>query len=211
MPAGVVPHQLCLLVWCFSIGHACWNGTSLKAMPAGPLPLQQTITSQSSADGRRMVRSLMLSKQRCHYIRHVCWSSALLDMPAFTVQLYQTCVLDSFIQMNLFIKYFSIRLGIWSNTNPPDMPTGKVPLPWVCKTCWLPTWTPSWIYRILSDAWIASLCCYKDDVWNSIFSKIILLHANPLNLPVSGKIFLNFCNKLPSWQPSCLYSYLVFF
>ena len=33
----------------------------------------------------------------------------LSDMPACTVQLYQTCMLGSFIQIHMFIKYFSIR------------------------------------------------------------------------------------------------------
>ena len=39
MSAGLVPHyQQCLYVWCLSIGHACWRGTSILVMPAGPLP-----------------------------------------------------------------------------------------------------------------------------------------------------------------------------
>ena len=59
----------------------------------------------------------------------------LSDMPACTVQLYQACMFGSIIQIRGFVKYCSIRLGIWSVTNPSDMPTGRVLLPRVCKTC----------------------------------------------------------------------------
>ena len=111
----------------------------------------------------------------------------LSDMPACTVQLYQTCILGSFIQIYVFVKCFSIRQEIWYVTNPLDMPTGKVRLPRGCKTYQLPAWTPSLIYQILSDASDASLGCYKDDVWNSRISKISILHANLWSLLVSGK------------------------
>ena len=50
----------------------------------------------------------------------------LSDMPACTVQLYQTCMLGSFIQIRMFVKCCSTRLDIWSVTNPSDMPTGRV-------------------------------------------------------------------------------------
>ena len=48
----------------------------------------------------------------------------LSDMPACTVQLYQTCMLVSFIQIHVFVKCFSIRKEIWYVTYPPDKPTG---------------------------------------------------------------------------------------
>ena len=76
----------------------------------------------------------------------------LSDMPACTVQLYQTCMLGSFIQIHVFVKCSSMRRDIWYVTDPPDMPTGKVRFPRVCKTYQRPAWTPSWIYQILSDA-----------------------------------------------------------
>ena len=56
----------------------------------------------------------------------------LLDMPAFTMQFYQTCMLGTCIQIRVFVKCCSIRQGIWSVTNPSDMPTGRVPLQQVC-------------------------------------------------------------------------------
>ena len=67
----------------------------------------------------------------------------LSDMSVCTVQLYQTCMLGSFIQIHVFVKCFSIMQGIWYVTNPPDMPTGKVRLPWAFKTYQLPASTPS--------------------------------------------------------------------
>ena len=48
----------------------------------------------------------------------------LSDMPARTVQLYQTNMLVSFIQIDVFVKCFSIRREIWYSANPPDMSTG---------------------------------------------------------------------------------------
>ena len=45
------------------------------------------------------------------------------DMPACKVQLYQTCMLGSFILVHVLVKCFSIRLEFWYVTNPPDMPT----------------------------------------------------------------------------------------
>ena len=67
----------------------------------------------------------------------------LSDMPACKVQLYQICMLGSFIQIRVFVKCCSIRQGIWSITNQSDMPTGRVLLPGVCKTCRLPSGAPS--------------------------------------------------------------------
>ena len=134
----------------------------------------------------------------------------LSDIPACTVQLYQTCMLVSFIQILQFVKCFSIKQEIWYDTYPPDMPTCKVRLPRVCKTYQLPSWAPSGIYQILSDASAASLGCYKYDVCNSRISKISILHTIPWSLPVSGKMFLHFCNKLPFWRQFSLPSYFIF-
>ena len=55
----------------------------------------------------------------------------LSDMPDCTVQFYQTCMLGSFIQICVFVKYSFIRQDIWSVTNPLYMSTGRVPLQWV--------------------------------------------------------------------------------
>ena len=64
----------------------------------------------------------------------------------------------------------------------------------------------------MSDASVASLGCYKDDVCNSRISKISILNANPWSLPVSKKIFLYFFfNKLPFWRPFCLHFHFFYF
>ena len=53
-------------------------------------------------------------------------------IPVCTMQLYQICMMCSFIQIRVFVVLI-IRQGSWSVTNPSDMPTGKVLLPLVCK------------------------------------------------------------------------------
>ena len=72
------------------------------------------------------------------------------------------------------------------------------------KTCHLPSWTPSWIYKILNDAWIASLGCYNNNVCNSRISKIC--RQIPGVCRPHGRFSYIFCNKLPSWRPSCPHS-----
>ena len=57
----------------------------------------------------------------------------LSDMPACTLELDQTCMLGSFIQICEFVKCCSIRQCIWSVTNQSDMPTGRLLLSGVCK------------------------------------------------------------------------------
>ena len=62
----------------------------------------------------------------------------LSDLPACTMQLYQTNMLGSFILIHVFVKCFSIRQEILYVTNPQDMPTGKMQRPRICKTYQLP-------------------------------------------------------------------------
>ena len=60
----------------------------------------------------------------------------LSDMPACTIQLYQTCMLGSLIHLRMLVKCCSIKQGIGSDsniyagempvTNPSDMPTGRM-------------------------------------------------------------------------------------
>ena len=129
--SGVVPHHRpCLLAWYPIIGHACWsvlrfnqhfNWLSAEGwLQVWCYSYRGSITSDMSAD-----------------------PVPLSDMPVFTVQLHRTCRLGSFIQIHEFVKCFSIRQEIWPFTNLPDMSTGKVRLPRVCKSDQLPAWTPS--------------------------------------------------------------------
>ena len=100
VPADMVFHyQPCLLVWWLTIGHAFWYGASLWVMSSGVLPHYRPCLfawyltlghacwsglhfnryfDWLSVEGRGMFTSLVLLLQRCHYIRHVCWSGATL-------------------------------------------------------------------------------------------------------------------------------------
>ena len=103
-------------------------------MPAGPFCISTDILTSwvQMEEGWLQVR--------CYSYRGAITSDTsadpvpLSDMPAFTVQLYQACLLGSYIQIHVFVKCFCIRQDIRYVTNPPDMPTGKVRLQRVCKT-----------------------------------------------------------------------------
>ena len=160
MPSGVVPHyrscllvfvphyQPYLLVWCLTIGHACWSNatatdsfTSRVKMEEGWLQVwwysyRGAITSDMSAD-----------------------PVPLLDMPDCTVQLYQTYMLGSFIQVRVFANCCSIMHGIWSVTNPSDMPTSEVSLPRVsslrCQEVVCGLWL--WYFLIILTYYICKI------------------------------------------------------
>ena len=99
----------CLLALCFSICYTCWYGVSRSAVSADIVSYYQpcllvwwgAITSDMFAD-----------------------PVPISDMPACSVQLYQICMLGSFIQILVFVKCFSIRREIWYVTNPPNMSKG---------------------------------------------------------------------------------------
>ena len=130
MPSGVVPHyQLWLLVCCLIIDHACW-----AIATTNNILLAECRWKKDGNKSGATITEVPLH-QTCVLIR-----LPLPHMPASTVHVYQTC---SFIQIRVFVKCCSIRQDIWSVTNPSDMPTGRVPLPQVSKTCWLPSCTPS--------------------------------------------------------------------
>ena len=124
MPSGVVPHyRLCLLVWCLTIGHACWRGTSLYALPAGPFCTSTNKLTSCPQTGEGWLQVWCYS-----YIGAIKFDTfgdpvPISDMSACTVQLYHTCILGSFIQIHVFVKCFSIRREFWYVTNPPDMST----------------------------------------------------------------------------------------
>ena len=130
MPSGVVPHyQLCLPVCCLTIGHACWSiATATEIL----------LVERKWKDGVwcYLYSGAIIPDMSADTV-------PLSDMPACTVQFNQTCMLGSFIQICEFVKCCSIKEGIWSVTNPNDMPTCRVLLPLVCKTCRLPSRTPS--------------------------------------------------------------------
>ena len=93
LPSGVMPHyQQCLLAWYLNIGYACWSVATV-----------QPIFYWSSADGRRMVTSLVVPVQRCLTSDMSADPVSLSHMPACTVQLYQTCMQCSFIHIPVFV------------------------------------------------------------------------------------------------------------
>ena len=115
MSSGVLPqYRPCLLAWYLTNDPACWSFfcssidilTSLVQTEEGWLQswcysYRGAITSDMFAD-----------------------PVPFSDMPACSVQLYQTCMLGLFIQIHVFVKGFSIRREFWYVTNPPDMSTG---------------------------------------------------------------------------------------
>ena len=127
LPVVVVPHyRSCLLAWYLTIDHACWSiATATEIF---------LVKRKWKKDGDGATCTVVHLYQTCLLIRY-----PLSDMSACTVQLNQTCMLGSFIQICEFVKCCSIREGIWSVTNPNDMPTCRVLLPRVCKTCRLPS------------------------------------------------------------------------
>ena len=140
LPVGVVPHlRPCMLAWYLNIGHACWSIAILL------------VKCRWKKDG---VWCYLYS---CAIISDMSADTVTLsDMPACIVQLFQICMLVAFI--HIVCKMLLYQVKIWSVINPSDMPTGRVLLPRVCKTCWLPSWASSWIYQILND-WMLKRYC----------------------------------------------------
>ena len=152
LPVGVVPLYIpCLLAWYLTLGQVCWSiATATDIL---------LVEWRWNTDG---VWCYLYSGGIISDMSAV--AVPLSDMPACTLQLDQTSILGSFFHICEFVKCCSIRQGIWSVTIQSDMPTGRMLLPRVCKTCRLLSRTPSWIYQILNDAWIAIFGCYNDNV-----------------------------------------------
>ena len=164
MLAGVLPrYRPCLLVWCLIINHACWCvyyrsclivcchitnhtfwwGASLSVMPVGVVLHYRPCLLVNCHCNPYFTSCVYIEEgwlQGWYYLYRgaIIDMSAdpvpLSDMPACTVQLYQTCMLGTFFQIRVFVKCCFIRQGIWSVTNPSDMPTCRVPLPRDCNT-----------------------------------------------------------------------------
>ena len=151
---GASLYRPCLLVWCLTTGHAFWCGASLQNVTVGVVPhyrpclLVRWHCNQHFTIRVRVEEGWL--QFCCYYYRGAITSDmaadpvSLSDMPACTFNsIRHACWVHLFRYVCVFVKSFSIRQEIWYVTNPPDMPTGKVPLPRVCKTCQLPSWTPS--------------------------------------------------------------------
>ena len=185
MPVGVVPHyRSCLLVWRLTVSHFFWCGASLQAMPVGVVThyrpcllvrfaLQTTFWLVECRRKRGGYKSgatltevplhqtcLLIMSGSCATLRNTClYSATLSDMHAgFIYSDTRVCKVLLHQARNL-VYYKSTRHAYRLGAAPT-----------VCKTYQLPSWTPSWIYQILSDALTASLRCYKDDAWTSRIS-----------------------------------------
>ena len=166
MPVSTVPqYRSCLLVNCH------WN---------------RHCTSQAQMEEGW---SLVLPVQWCHYVRHVCWYSATLRYTCLNMETLSDIHAGFIYSYTRICKVLLYQVRHLVCFKPIRHATGRALLPRVCKTCWLQSWTPSWIYPILNDAWKASLGCYNDNVCNSRINKISILYAILRSLPVSGKIF----------------------
>ena len=145
-----------------------------------------------------MATSLMLLLERCHYVRHVCWSGATLRYAC----LYSETLSDThagFIYPDACVSEVLLHqarnLVCYKSTRHAYRQGAR--LPRVYKTYQIPAWTSSWIYQILSDASAASLGCYKDDVCNSRISKIAFCMRFPGVCQSQGKfsyIFVKNCH-----------------
>ena len=145
---------------------------------------------------------MALLLQRCHYIRHAYRSGATLRCAC----LYSATLSD----MHDWVQLFRYPCSL--SASPSGMKSCMLQIHqtrlyvrcgshgFVKLISYHPGRHLEYI-KFLVDALAVSLGCYKDDVCNSGISKISILHANPWSFPVSGKIFLYFCNKLPFWRP----------
>ena len=147
----VLLYLLYLLVWCLTISRVCWYGVSLSTVPAGvvlhightfwfgtslsAMPVGVTMLAGPFCNSTNILTSWVQTEMGwlqvwCYSYRGAITSDMfanlvpLSDMPACIVQLYQTCMMGSLIQIHVFVKCFSIRQEIWYVKNPPDMPTG---------------------------------------------------------------------------------------
>ena len=119
MYSVVVPHyRPCLLVWYLTIGHACWSVLYFNRYFSLDIAL---VEGRRKMDGYKSGATLT----GANFTSDMFADPVLLsDMHTCTVQLYQTCMLGSFIQIHVFVKCLSISQEIWYVTNSPDMPTG---------------------------------------------------------------------------------------
>ena len=167
MPIGVLPHyRSCLLVWCLIINHVCWYASSLT-MPVGVVPHYMPCLLVNCQCNHHFTSRVQMEEGWlqvwCYQYKGCIISDLsdvtmpLSDLPACTMQLYQTCMLGSHKHLRMFLKCCSTKRGIWSVTNPSGMHTGRMPLSQGCKTCWVSFWTPSCIYQILNDVFINSI------------------------------------------------------
>ena len=157
-----------------------------------------------------MVTSLLLPVQSCHYISHVCWSSAILTY----ICLYSVTLLSDIH-----------AVFIYSDTcictaSPSDKASGLLQ---IHITCLLVRCCSRWfvnlsakldaILNISNSEW-----CVNSNHWDvtrmiSVIQESVKFEFC-MQIPgvywSQGIFSYIFCNKLPTWQLYCLHSYFIF-
>ena len=198
-------YRPCLLAWYLKIGHACWFIATV-----------QPIFYWSSADGRRMVTSLVLPVQRCYYIRYVCWFGATLRYAC----LYSATLSD----MHAGFIYSGTYTCICSNS-----PSGKVSgllkihqtcLQVRCRSHWFVNLSATILDAILNisnSEWCMNYYSNHRDVTRMMpviqeSGKLEFCMQIPGVYWSQGRFSYIFWQKnLPLWRPYCLHSYLYLF
>ena len=139
-----------------------------------------------------MVKIMLLLLERCHYIRHGCWSCVTLRYACLYIQFCQAFMLSSFIQIHAFVRCFSarvLRLQVRCRSH------GFVKL-----VCYHPGRELEYIkFWVMQTG--ASLGCYKDDVCYSKISKNSICMQIPGVCRSQRKFSYIIFNKLPFWRP----------
>ena len=118
MHSSVVLHyRPCLLMWCLIISTACRCGSHYK-----PCLLAWYLTIDHACWSFATATDILLAESRwkkdgvwCYLYRGAIISDMsadtvpLSDMPACTVQLYQTYMLGSFIEIRKFVLLYQVR------------------------------------------------------------------------------------------------------
>ena len=129
MPSRVVPHcQPYILGWCITIGRAFWCGTSLSALPVSVVPhlrpclLAWYLNIGHACWSIATATDILLVK--CRWKKDGVWCYlytgafisdmsadrvTLSDLPACTVQFYQTCMLGAFIHIVCKVLLYQVK------------------------------------------------------------------------------------------------------
>ena len=139
MPSGVVPHyQQCLLMWFLAIDHACHYRPCLLAN----CHCDQHFTSQMQMEEGWL--QVWCYSFRCDITSDMSADPVpLYDMHACTVQLYQTCMLGSFIDTRVCIVLLYQARHLVCHKSIRHVYRQGAALAGLKKTCWLPSWMPS--------------------------------------------------------------------
>ena len=121
----------------------------------------------------RRKRGLVLLLQRRHYIRHACWSGATLRYACLysaTLSVMHVGFIYSDTHVCKVLLHQARNLVRYKSTSHAyrlgAAHTG-------CKTYQLPSWTPFWIYQILSDEeMLQGWCLTQESIKSALYMRI---------------------------------------